>query len=223
MCRGSDCLAGDALSVQTFVLRPSPALPLAFLPAPRCWSCWLPGLTRACMSPCPSPPLSLAPAGRGPVPSHCCLATLPRGLCAWGEPVAGRTPSPLLCGGHSSSILLGIPLQPLTAAPPGPAAWSQGYQGRVPSPVLCVSSQGPAIYLYLHAQGTQSLAAGPSPAPTKPSASSLPLQKYICNSRERQRRREKERQRLCLHAPVQSSLLMRRIWLLVSRGVCPVG
>lgn len=208
--------------MQTFLRHPSPASPLAFLPTPRhqarCRCCRLPVLTRACTSPCPPPPLSLAPVGRGPAPRHCHLGTLPRGFCTRGEPAAGRTPGPLPHRGHSSSILLGSPRQPLAAAP---QRW--GYRGRALSPVPCVSDQEPAIWLYLHAQGTQSLAAGPSPAPTKPSASALPFQKYIYNSQERQRGREKERQRLCLHAPVQSSLLMRRIWLLVSRGVCPVG
>lgn len=139
------------------------------------------------------------PSGQRP----CTLALPPR------DPSLAALPSLMPCRGHSSSLSLGSPLQPVAAAP-----W-----GLVPSPVLCVSSQEPVIWLYLHAQVTQSLAAGPSPAPTD----ALTLQKYIYNSQERQRGREKERQRLCLHASVQSSLLMRRIWLLVSRGVCPVG
>lgn len=148
---------------------------------------------------------------------HCHLGTLPRGLCGRRDPI------PLPSGGHSGSILLGSWLQPLAPASWGRSPGAKGGQGQDPSHVLCVFNQEPAVWLYLHAQGTRSLAAGPSSAPTKPSAIALPLQQYMYNSRERQRGREKERQRLCLHAPVQSSLLMRRIWLLVSRGVCPVG
>lgn len=192
--------------MQTFLLRPSPALPLAFLPAPRqqawCWSCWLLLLARARVSPCPPPPLSLAPAGRGPVPRHCCLRTLPQGLCAWGDPAAGgQDPRPFALRRAQQQHPAENPTPAISRSSPGPATRSQGYQGWVPSPVPCVSNEEPAIWLYLHAQGIQSLAAGPSPAPTKPSAHALPLQKYIYNSRERQRGKEKERQRLCLHAP----------------------
>lgn len=156
MCRGSNRPAGGAVSVQTFLRHPSPALPLAFLPTPRhqarCRCCRLPVLTRACASPCPLLPLSLAPVGRGPAPWHCHLGTLPWGFCTWGEPTAGRTPGSLPRRGHSSSILLGSPSQPLAAAPQ-----RRGYRGRVPSPVPCVSNQEPVIWLYLHCPGDSEL------------------------------------------------------------------
>lgn len=59
--------------------------------------------------------------------------------------------------------------------------------------------------------------------PHSPVLPSFPCRSTRITTEKRQRGREKARQRICLHAPVQSSLLMRRIWLLVSRGVCPVG
>ena len=84
----------------------------------------LPG--HACLPACRC--LSVAPMGRGPAPRHCHLGTLPWGLCAQGEPTAGRTPGPLPCRGHSSSssVLLGRPLQPLAAAPRGQPPSARG-------------------------------------------------------------------------------------------------
>lgn len=83
---------------------PRHALPLAFLPTPwqqgRCWHCWLPVLTRACMSPLPH--LDPSPGALHMGCSH-----------GWLDPAEGT----------AAATCWGSPLQPLAAAPRGWGYW----------------------------------------------------------------------------------------------------
>lgn len=182
---------------------------------------------QTCITPCfPAHPMAagtvlallVACAHQGMHVSTATSRPFPRGSAHGVQPwLAGP------CRGHSSSDLLGKPPPAISCSSPG-----LGVLGlRVPAPG---SLSHPALptknqrfgYIWM-LEGLRAWPLGHLQHPQSPLPGALPLQKYTENSRERQRRREKERQRLCLHAPVQSSLLMRRIWLLVSRGVCPVG
>lgn len=115
----------------------------------------------------------------------------------------------------------------LSPAGPGPQDSSpratRGFTGALLSPAVRFHPRRRDLALFSQPGDSEFGRWGHRRHPHSPVLPFFPCRSTRITTEKRQRGREKARQRICLHAPVQSSLLMRRIWLLVSRGVCPVG